>query len=125
MCSTTVFFTNISKNYFITIKPCSQQVGCLNINDFQFSFTCVFGYIVEKRLCKRFNLLCGNLINGHFYFSLFKSAINIHSAAAVKSGGVFNLKTACFCAILYITLFLVYKERKRYDLRYERPARYV
>ena len=58
-------------------------------------------------------------------FILFKSAINIHSAAAVKSGGVFYLKTACFCAILYITLFLVYKERKRYDLRYERPARYV
>ena len=109
-----MFFTNISKKYFITIKPCSQQVRCLNINDFQFSFTCVFGYIVEKQLCKRFNLLCGNLINGHFYFSLFKSVINIHSAAAVKSGGVFNLKTACFCAILYITLFLVYKERKRY-----------
>lgn len=42
-----------------------------------------------------------------------------------KVGGVFYLKTACFCAILYITLFLVYKERKRYDLRYERPARYV
>lgn len=52
-------------------------------------------------------------------FILFKPAINIYSAAAVKSGGVFYLKTACFCDILYITLFPVYKERKNYDLRYE------